>query len=57
MKAAIVAKHRRMLEQAGATVQEDVLVEINPLFALDSGELESKISGGLHVDSDRYFES
>lgn len=55
-RAAIVSKHRRMLESAGATVKADVQVEISPLFALDDVELREKITGSLFVNSDRYFE-
>lgn len=56
-RAAIVAKHRRMLEQAGCTVQDGVSVEVNPLFALDASDLSEKISDALHVSSDQYFEA
>ena len=44
---AIVAKHTRMLESAGATVKASVKVEINPLFALDIAEKLQQPVGGL----------
>lgn len=56
-RAAIVAKHRRMLENAGATVKAGVQVEINPLFALDAKELKHKITNSLFVNSDQYFDA
>ena len=52
---AIVSKATRLLESAGATVAGGAMVEINPLFAIDSDELKKKIEPGLVVDSDRYF--
>ena len=56
VKAAIVAKHRRMLEAAGAKVNSNVQVEINPLFALDADELRQKIPADLQIIDDRYFD-
>lgn len=53
---AIVAKHTRMLEAAGATVKPGVRVEINPLFAIDSEELKDKITDSLFISADQYFE-
>lgn len=38
----MIALHRRWLEQAGVRVAADVVVEINPLFALDAGEVAEK---------------
>lgn len=55
-RAAIIAKHRRMLEAAGATVKADVQVEVSPLFALDADELRSKITDSLFVSNDHYFD-
>ncbi len=55
-RAAISAKHRKMLEEAGATVKSDVQVEISPLFALDATELKEKITDSLFVSNDHYFE-
>lgn len=54
-RAAIVRKSRQMLEQAGATVADDVQVEISPLFAMDVEELKSKIEPGMTINSDTYF--
>jgi len=56
-RAAIIAKHRKMLEAAGATVKSDVQVEISPLFALDASELKEKITESLFVSNDHYFDS
>ena len=56
-KAAISDLHSRWLEQAGAVVDSGVQVEINPRFALDSGELAEKIPANLRIDVDRYFDS
>lgn len=54
---AIVAKHSRMLESAGATVKANAKVEISPLFALDIAELRHKISDSLFVSDDQYFDA
>lgn len=55
VKDAVVALHTRWLTEAGATVADGVKVEINPLFALDVGQLKAKLPAGTVVDSDRYF--
>lgn len=54
-QAAIVRESRRMLEAAGGTVAQDVDVEINPLFALDSDELASKIETPTRISVPTYF--
>ncbi|TWU35106.1 UTP--glucose-1-phosphate uridylyltransferase [Novipirellula artificiosorum] len=56
-KEAIVSQHRRWLEAAGATVAEDVKVEINPRYALSSAQLAKKIPQNLKIEVDRYFDS
>lgn len=52
---AIVALHKRWLEEAGCKVAEGVKVEINPMFALDADELKEKLPAGTTIDSDKYF--
>jgi UDP-N-acetylglucosamine/UDP-N-acetylgalactosamine diphosphorylase len=54
-RAAMVRQHARWLRAAGATVDEGVTVEINPLFALDAEELATKIEADLHVTQSTYF--
>lgn len=54
---AIVAKHVGMLEGAGVAVKPGVRVEINPLFAMDTDELQTKVSDSLFIEADRYFEA
>ena len=54
-QAAFVEQHTRWLRAAGAIVDADVLVEINPRFAFDVEELATKITPGLHVSQPRYF--
>ena len=56
-RAAMVALHRRWLQEAGATVRSDVAVEISPLWALDSQEAARKIEPGAVIDEPRYFDS
>lgn len=53
---AIVARHRRMLQRAGVSVDADVSVEINPMYALDAEELKEKLAGRNAVTNDEYFE-
>lgn len=54
-RALMVARARRWLRAAGATVSEGVPVEISPAFALDEAELRAKVSPGLSVPAARYF--
>jgi UDP-N-acetylglucosamine/UDP-N-acetylgalactosamine diphosphorylase len=51
----MIAQHRRWLEAAGATVGENVPVEISPLFALDEEELARKLPKGTRVNKATYF--
>ncbi len=53
---AIVAQHRRWLRTAGASVADDVNVEINPMFALDVADLKDKIEPGMELTEEKYFE-
>jgi len=55
-RAAMIAQHTRWLQAAGATIEEGVTVEINPLFANRAKELAKKIEPGLHVTEATYFE-
>ena len=52
---AIIDLHTKWLQKAGADVLPGTAVEINPLFAVDSEQLEEKISKGTIVDSPTYF--
>lgn len=54
---AIVAKHKTMLEAAGATLKAGAKVEVNPLFAVDVDELKEKITDTLFISEDQYFEA
>lgn len=56
-RAAIVTKHKRMLEAVGSTVKAETKVEISPLFALDTDELRQKVSETLFVSEDQYFDA
>ena len=51
----MIAQHRRWLEAAGATVAENVPVEISPLYALDEEELARKLPKGTRVEKATYF--
>jgi UDP-N-acetylglucosamine/UDP-N-acetylgalactosamine diphosphorylase len=46
---AMIARHRRWLEAAGAEVAPGVPVEIAPLWALDEAEVRSKIAPGTRI--------
>ena len=54
-QAAMIAQHRRWLEQAGASVAEGIAVEINPLWALDAAEVAEKVNPGTRIDRPTYF--
>jgi UDP-N-acetylglucosamine/UDP-N-acetylgalactosamine diphosphorylase len=45
-RAGMQALHRRWLREAGATIGDDVPIEISPLFALDSSGVKERLSGG-----------
>ena len=55
VKAAISARHRRWLDEAGAEVADGVDVEICPLLALDAEELAEKIPPGKRITEPTYF--
>ncbi|REJ65486.1 MAG: UDPGP type 1 family protein [Planctomycetota bacterium] len=47
--------HRRWLRQVGAEVDEQTIVEISPLFALDAEQLAERVAPGTVVSDDTYF--
>ena len=49
VRAQMAALHREWLRQAGATVDDEVVVEISPLYALDAEELAAKIRPGTRI--------
>ena len=51
----MIGLHRGWLAAAGATVVENVAIEISPLLALDSDQLASKIESGMRVTEATYF--
>jgi UDP-N-acetylglucosamine/UDP-N-acetylgalactosamine diphosphorylase len=52
---ALVALHRRWIEEAGGAVAKGVDVEINPLWALDAAEVRSKLPAGTQITTPTYF--
>ena len=54
-RAAISSLHADWLKAAGATVSENVSVEINPKFAFDAVELKTKIEPGMELTEEKYF--
>jgi UDP-N-acetylglucosamine/UDP-N-acetylgalactosamine diphosphorylase len=54
-RAAMMAKDRRLLRAAGATIADDIPVEINPLFASTPDELRAKLPPGTVVREAKYF--
>ena len=56
VRAAISDLHKRWLTAAGADVDADAVVEINPMFAVDADELISKVESGMQVSGKKYFE-
>ncbi|QDV71059.1 putative uridylyltransferase [Rosistilla carotiformis] len=53
---AISDLHRKWLQQAGANVEANAIVEIHPLWAQDAMEVGDRVEPGLSVSEDRYFE-
>jgi hypothetical protein len=45
------------LKEAGATVADDALVEIGPLYALDEEELAAKLPKGMNIKQATYLDS
>ena len=52
----MAALARDWLRQAGVEVDDDVVVEISPLFAIDAEELATKVSAGTRITQPTYFE-
>jgi UDP-N-acetylglucosamine/UDP-N-acetylgalactosamine diphosphorylase len=52
----MMAVARDWLRQAGAQVEDDAIVEISPLFALDAEELAKKIAPGTTITEPTFFE-
>lgn len=55
VQAAITGQARQWLRAAGATVADDAVVEISPLFALDADEMKAKVKPGTVVSGPKYF--
>jgi len=55
VRAAMAAQHRRWLREAGAEVEDEVPVEISPLWALDAAEVAEKLPAGTRVTEPRWF--
>lgn len=54
-KAAICRLHRKWLRQSGVKVTDDVMIEINPRFALNADKLATRVTHGETITSDCYF--
>lgn len=54
-KAAILALHRALLEQAGIEVAAGVPIEINPLWARTVDEIREKLTPGTYITEPTYF--
>jgi UDP-N-acetylglucosamine/UDP-N-acetylgalactosamine diphosphorylase len=54
-KKAMADQSRRRLQEAGAVVAPNTIVEINPLWALDVGEIQKKLKPGTTIDQSTYF--
>ncbi len=54
-RAAMVALHRRWLQEAGVEVKEGIQVEIDPEFALSPEELSKKLSTKSRIESNRFL--
>ena len=57
VRAQMAALARDWLRQAGAEVDEETIVEISPLFALDADELARKLLPGMRVTEPTCFGS
>lgn len=55
VQAAMTAQACRWLRAAGATVPDDAVVEISPLFALDAADLATRVKPGAVVNGPTYF--
>ncbi|MCH2125288.1 MAG: UDPGP type 1 family protein [Pirellulaceae bacterium] len=54
-QAAIVALHKQWLREADAHVEDGILVEVSPLWALDANQVAQKIEPGLRVTQSQWF--
>jgi UDP-N-acetylglucosamine/UDP-N-acetylgalactosamine diphosphorylase len=54
-RSAICRLHRKWLREVGVEIADDVMVEINPRFALGPEQLAEKIKPGQTITSDHYF--
>jgi UDP-N-acetylglucosamine/UDP-N-acetylgalactosamine diphosphorylase len=52
---ALLSLHRRWLTDAGAKIEEDVEIEIHPAWALDAGEVASKLEAGTQFTADTFL--
>ena len=55
VRAQMAALHRDWLRGAGVEVADGVAVEINPLWAMDAGELAAKLPAGTKIAGPTYF--
>ncbi len=55
VRARMAALGRDWLRRAGVEIDDNILVEISPLFALDAEELAAKIRPGTRVAATTYF--
>lgn len=55
VQAAMTAHAKRWLIAAGATVTDDAVVEISPLFALHADDVKAKVQPGTVVSGSKYF--
>jgi UDP-N-acetylglucosamine/UDP-N-acetylgalactosamine diphosphorylase len=51
----LAALHRGWLRAAGVEVDENVPVEISPLYALDAEELKAKVRPGMRITEPTYY--
>jgi UDP-N-acetylglucosamine/UDP-N-acetylgalactosamine diphosphorylase len=54
-QAAMIRRFQRWLRASGATIADDVTVEICPLFALDLAELRTRVRAGTSISEPTYF--
>ncbi len=54
-QALMVGQFRQWLHSAGVHVDDGVMVEVSPLFALDADELANKVVTGTTVTEDTFF--
>lgn len=56
VQAQLSAEHRLWLRQAGVQVDDAVVIEVSPLYALDAAELAAKVRAGTQVTEPTYIE-